>query len=207
MDPAEDVAQIQDLSQAIHEARLERDAEVQSAKDRVDRAYIYIYIWANLELQHTVAELRKGSTRAAADWRSIEEHMETMTKMENEKFGLAKKINEQETALASLEADLSAFRAKIDAGESRDVEQDVEMDRSAYVPSQVLTPSLALQLFRNMGFVPFHDPAQPNAPITSLLVRSARRNVAVSVDIDEKSRKENKLTSFELAEKLWAAAS
>lgn len=43
MDPAEDVAQIQDLSQAIHEARLERDAEVQSAKDRVDRAYIYIF--------------------------------------------------------------------------------------------------------------------------------------------------------------------
>lgn len=91
---------------------------------------------ANLELQHTVAELRKGSTRAAADWRSIEEHMETMTNMENEKFGLAKKINEQENTLASLEADLSAFRAKIDAGESRDVEQDVEMDRSAYVRSK-----------------------------------------------------------------------
>lgn len=134
MDPAEDVAQIQDLSQAIHAARLERDAEVQSARDRVDRTCIFFC--ANLELQHTVAELRKGSTRAAADWRSIEEHMETMTNMENEKFGLAKKINEQENTLASLEADLSAFRAKIDAGESRDVEQDVEMDRSAYVRSK-----------------------------------------------------------------------
>lgn len=57
-----------------------------------------------------------------------------------------------------------------------------------------------------MGFVPFRDPANPDGPITSLLVRSARRNVAVSFDVDEKSRKQNDMTSFDLAEKLWAAA-
>ena len=57
-----------------------------------------------------------------------------------------------------------------------------------------------------MGFVPFHDPANPDGPITSLLVRSARRNVAASFDVDEKTGKQNNVTAFDLAEKLWAAA-
>lgn len=70
-----------------------------------------------------------------------------------------------------------------------------------------LTPnSLALQLFRGMGFVPHHDNDEASAPITSLLVRSAKRNVAASFDIDHEALHNSVQARYDLASRLWAAA-
>ena len=87
------------------------------------------------ELQASVAELRESSTRSAADWHSLETHQTMMKEMENEKFDLAKKINEQEAALSMLETEIEELRRESDAVENWDIEQEVGMDRSAYVQS------------------------------------------------------------------------
>lgn len=58
-----------------------------------------------------------------------------MKEMENEKFDLAKKINEQEAALSMLETEIEELRRESDAVENWDIEQEVGMDRSAYVLS------------------------------------------------------------------------
>ncbi|WFD45801.1 hypothetical protein GLX27_000426 [Malassezia furfur] len=58
-----------------------------------------------------------------------------MKEMENEKFDLAKKINEQEAALSMLETEIEELRRESDAVENWDIEQEVGMDRSAYVQS------------------------------------------------------------------------
>ncbi|WFD31346.1 hypothetical protein MSPP1_002381 [Malassezia sp. CBS 17886] len=147
-------------------------------------------------LEASVSELRESSTRASADWRSLETHVAAMTELENEKFDMAKTINEQDAALSMLESEIEELRRESDAVENWDIEQEVEMDKKA----------LSIQLFRGMGFLPYHDGADAEVPITSLVVRSARRNVAVTFDVDDKSLKEHGLTSYELASKLWAAA-
>lgn len=54
-----------------------------------------------------------------------------MKEMENEKFDLAKKINEQEAALSMLETEIEELRRESDAVENWDIEQEVGMDRSA----------------------------------------------------------------------------
>ena len=86
-----------------------------------------------IELQASVTELRESSTRAAADWHSLETHQSMMKQMENERFDLAKKINEQESALTVLETEIEDLRKESDAVENWDIEQEVGMDRSAYV--------------------------------------------------------------------------
>ncbi|PKI83852.1 hypothetical protein MVES_002086 [Malassezia vespertilionis] len=140
---------------------------------------------AQEQLEASVSELRNSSTRVSADWRSLDEHTDIMKGMENEKFDLAKKINEQEAALSMLESEIEEMRCEGDAVEAWDIEEE---------------------LFRGMGFIPYQDTADPEAPITSLLVRSAKRNAAVSIDIDPASLRDNDMTPFTLAEKLWAAA-
>lgn len=54
-----------------------------------------------------------------------------MKQMENEKFGLAKKINEQEAALSMLESEIEELRKESEAVENWDIEREVGMDRSA----------------------------------------------------------------------------
>lgn len=85
----------------------------------------------NSELQSSVSELRESSTRTSADWHSLEAHQSIMKEMENEKFDLAKKINEQEAALSMLESEIEELRRESDAVENWDIEQEVGMDRSA----------------------------------------------------------------------------
>ena len=84
-------------------------------------------------LRESVNELRESSTRAAADWHSLEAHQSLMKQMEDEKFDLAKKINEQEAALSVLETEIEDLRKESDAVENWDIEQEVGMDRTAYV--------------------------------------------------------------------------
>ncbi|WFD06855.1 hypothetical protein MVES1_002210 [Malassezia vespertilionis] len=182
--PDEEIARVHDYAEKKRLAQERRVAERKKMQDTLD------------QLEASVSELRNSSTRVSADWRSLDEHTDIMKGMENEKFDLAKKINEQEAALSMLESEIEEMRCEGDAVEAWDIEEEVGMDRNA----------LSLQLFRGMGFIPYQDTADPEAPITSLLVRSAKRNAAVSIDIDPASLRDNDMTPFTLAEKLWAAA-
>lgn len=56
-----------------------------------------------------------------------------MKDMEDQKFDLAKKINEQESMLSSLESEIDELRRESDVLESWDIEEEVGMDRNAYV--------------------------------------------------------------------------
>ena len=85
------------------------------------------------DLEEAVRELRETSTRASADWRSLAAHTAAMQEMENEKFDLAKKINEQEAALSMLETEIEELRRESDDVEDWDVEQSVGTDKNAYV--------------------------------------------------------------------------
>lgn len=78
-----------------------------------------------------MSELRESSTRAAAEWRSLEEHTCIMKGMEDEKFDLAKKINEQEATLSMLESEIEELRRESEVVENWDIEEEVGMDRNA----------------------------------------------------------------------------
>lgn len=59
--------------------------------------------------------------------------MAVMKNMEDQKFDLARKINEQEAALSMLESEIEELRRKSDMLENWDVEEEVVMDKNAYV--------------------------------------------------------------------------
>ena len=84
-------------------------------------------------LEKSVSQLRESTSRSSADWRSLEEHMAVMKNMEDQKFDLARKINEQEAALSMLESEIEELRRKSDMLENWDVEEEVVMDKNAYV--------------------------------------------------------------------------
>ena len=80
-----------------------------------------------------MSELRESSTRAFAEWRSFEEHASIMKGMEDEKFDLAKKINDQEATLSMLESEIEELRRESEVMENWDIEEEVGMDRNVYV--------------------------------------------------------------------------
>lgn len=53
--------------------------------------------------------------------------------MEDEKFDLAKKINEQEAILSMLESEIEELRRESEVMENWDIEEEVGMDRNVYV--------------------------------------------------------------------------
>lgn len=56
-----------------------------------------------------------------------------MKGMENEKFDLAKKINDQEATLSMLESEIEELRRESEVMENWDIEEEVGMDRNVYV--------------------------------------------------------------------------
>ena len=56
-----------------------------------------------------------------------------------------------------------------------------------------------------MGFIPCQENDEPDAQIMSLLVRSARRNVAVSFDVDHMALQRSGSARVDFASQLWAA--
>lgn len=56
-----------------------------------------------------------------------------MKNMEDEKFDLAKKINEQEATLSMLESEIEELRRESEVMENWDIEEEVGMDRNVYV--------------------------------------------------------------------------
>jgi len=155
-------------------------------------------------LEKSVSELRESSTRSSADWRSLEEHITVMKNMEDEKFDLARRINEQEATLSMLESEIEELRRKSDMLENWDVEEEVVMDKNAYVVCS--NYSLSLNLFRGIGFLPHYESKQPDALMVSLLVRSTKHNVATSFDIDYDMLKSSPSERCALAMQIWDAA-
>lgn len=126
-----------------------------------------------------------------------------MKSMEDEKFDLAKKINEQEAALSMLESEIEELRRKIDMLENWDVEEEVVMDKNAYVMWS--NKSLSLNLFRGIGFLPHYESKRPDALMVSLLVRSTKHNVATSFDINYDALNDP-VERCGLAMQIWDAA-
>ena len=78
-----------------------------------------------------MARLRESSTRASTEWRSLEDHISIMKALEDEKFDLAKNINDQESTLSMLESEIDELRRESEVVENWDVEEEVGMDRNA----------------------------------------------------------------------------
>lgn len=76
-------------------------------------------------------DLKKQSTRQAADWRSLNAHAETIEKLDNKNFDLAKKINEQESLLSTMQTQLAQVKNEMESLEEVDVEDETVMDRDA----------------------------------------------------------------------------
>lgn len=119
--PEEEIARIREYSERMRAAEAARQRE---------RAELHSVV---SELETAVNTLRENSTRSAADWRSLSEHTAVMQAMENDKFDLAKQINEQESALSALEAEIEKLRNESDSIDDWSVERDIGMDKDAYV--------------------------------------------------------------------------
>lgn len=78
-----------------------------------------------------MAKLRESSTRASTEWRSLEDHTSIMKALEDEKFDLAKNINDQESTLSMLESEIDELRRESEVVENWDIEEEVGMDRNA----------------------------------------------------------------------------
>ncbi|WFD36030.1 hypothetical protein MCUN1_002901 [Malassezia cuniculi] len=117
--PDEEIRQIREYSERMRSAEAAHEREQAELNSIVS------------ELEESVRTLRESTTRSAADWRSLNEHTAAMQAMENEKFDLAKKINEQEAALSTLESEIEQLRQESDAIDDWSVERDVAMDKDA----------------------------------------------------------------------------
>ncbi|KAN0066061.1 hypothetical protein ACQY0O_000154 [Thecaphora frezii] len=149
-------------------------------------------------LEASLEELRRNSTRAATDWRSLHSHREVMAKLDNQKFDLAKSINEQEAKLSALQAELMEVKRLYDEVQEEDVEKEGELDRDA----------LCLKIFRGLGFLPSRDTSTSDgsSEFTSILVRSDHRNAALPFDVAESTLKHAGISPYILANQLWKAA-
>ncbi|WFD14499.1 hypothetical protein MARU1_000504 [Malassezia arunalokei] len=116
--PDEELVRIREFKTMLEEVQERRDAERSKFEEII---------------KPSVSELRESSTRASAEWRSFEEHASIMKGMEDEKFDLAKKINDQEATLSMLESEIEELRRESEVMENWDIEEEVGMDRNVYV--------------------------------------------------------------------------
>ncbi|KAJ1031878.1 hypothetical protein NDA13_002264 [Ustilago tritici] len=151
-------------------------------------------------LATSLSDLRKQSTRQAADWRSLAQHAETIEKLDNKNFNLAKKINEQESQLSAMQTEVQELKRMQEELEQVDVEDEVELDKDA----------LCLRIFRGLGFLPSKTSTNEETTTTdewsSIMVRSDTRNTAIQFDIHTAHLKQNEISPLILADQLWKAA-
>ena len=119
--PDEEIVRIREYSERMRTTAAARASEQSELRNVVS------------ELESAVNTLRESTTRSAADWRSLSEHAAAMQAMENDKFDLAKQINEQESALSALEAEIEQLRRESDMIDDWSVDRDIDMDKDAYV--------------------------------------------------------------------------
>ncbi|TKY90413.1 hypothetical protein EX895_000411 [Sporisorium graminicola] len=183
LSPTSELDHLRSIEKTIRETQSRRKKE-----EEENRAKIHA-------LQSALSDLRKQSTRQAAEWRSLAQHAETIEKLDNRNFDLAKKINEQESVLSSMQNQVVELKHMSEALEEVDIEDETEMDRDA----------LCLRIFRSLGFLP-----SKSSPTTdewsSILVRSDTRNTAIQFDIATAHLKQNEISPLILADQLWKAA-
>ena len=76
----------------------------------------------------------EGQAQARPDARSdgpSKSHAETIEKLDNRNFDLAKKINEQESVLSNMQNEVMELKRTCDELEEVDIEDETEMDRDA----------------------------------------------------------------------------
>ncbi|SPO43014.1 uncharacterized protein PSANT_00698 [Moesziomyces antarcticus] len=183
LQPHEELDQLRAIEKTIRETQSRRRRE-----DEEMRAKMHA-------LDSALSDLRKQSTRQAADWRSLAQHAETIEKLDNKNFDLAKKINEQESLLSSLQTELLELKRAAEELEEIDVEDESEMDKDA----------LRLRIFRGLGFLPSKS-TDASDEWSTLLVRSDTRNSAIHFDIHTAHLKQNEISPLVLADQLWKAA-
>lgn len=132
----EEISRVREFTEQMRAAEAARDREQSELKGVV------------AELEEAVRVLRESSTRTAADWRSLNEHTAAMQAMENDKFDLAKNINEQEAALSGLEAEIEHLRQESEAIDDWTVDRDVAMDKDACVGTNKQPCSAAISGYR-----------------------------------------------------------
>lgn len=119
LQPTTELDHLRSIEKTIRETQARRKKQ-----EEEDRAKIHA-------LQSALDDLRRQSTRQAADWRSLAQHAETIEKLDNRNFDLAKKINEQEGLLSGMQSEVAELKRLAEELEEVDVEDETEMDRDA----------------------------------------------------------------------------
>ncbi|SPO19856.1 uncharacterized protein UTRI_00253_B [Ustilago trichophora] len=188
LSPTSELDHLRSIEKTIRETQTRRKRE-----EEENRAKIHA-------LQTSLNDLRKQSTRQAADWRSLAQHAETIEKLDNRNFDLAKKINEQEGVLSGMQSEMVELKRLAEELEEVDVEDEAEMDRDA----------LCLRIFRGLGFLPSKSTDASSASQaedwSSILVRSDTRNTAIQFDIQTAHLKQNEISPLILADQMWKAS-
>ncbi|SNX81521.1 uncharacterized protein MEPE_00226 [Melanopsichium pennsylvanicum] len=192
LSPTSELDHLRSIEKTIRETQSRRKRE-----EEANRAKIHA-------LESSLNELRKQSTRQAADWRSLAQHAETIEKLDNRNFDLAKKINEQEGVLNGMQTQVLELKRLMEECEAVDVEDSVEMDKDA-----------------SLGFLPSKSSSTINDTNgetqetsnklamdqwSSILVRSDTRNTAIQFDIQSDHLNHNHISPLVLADQLWKAA-
>ncbi|GAC96793.1 hypothetical protein PHSY_004377 [Pseudozyma hubeiensis SY62] len=184
LSPTSELDHLRSIEKTIRETQIRRRKETEEHTAKIHA------------LQSALADLRKQSTRQAAEWRSLASHAETIEKLDNRNFDLAKKINEQESVLSGMQNQVIELKRLSEELEEVDVEDETEMDRDA----------LCLRIFRSLGFLPSKTQDSASAEWSSILVRSDTRNTAIQFDIATSHLKQNEISPLILADQLWKAA-
>lgn len=185
LSPTSELDHLRSIEKTIRETQMRRRKETEEHTAKIHA------------LQSALSDLRKQSTRQAAEWRSLASHAETIEKLDNRNFDLAKKINEQESVLSNMQNEVMELKRTCDELEEVDIEDETEMDRDA----------LCLRIFRSLGFLPSKSSTANNDDEwSSILVRSDTRNTAIQFDIQTSHLKQNEISPLILADQLWKAA-
>ena len=119
LSPTSELDHLRSIEKTIRETQMRRRKETEEHTAKIHA------------LQSALSDLRKQSTRQAAEWRSLASHAETIEKLDNRNFDLAKKINEQESVLSNMQNEVMELKRTCDELEEVDIEDETEMDRDA----------------------------------------------------------------------------
>lgn len=119
LSPTSELEHLRSIEKTIRETQARRRKETEEHTAKIHA------------LQSALSDLRKQSTRQAAEWRSLASHAETIEKLDNRNFDLAKKINEQESVLSGMQNQVVELKRMCEELEEVDVEDETEMDRDA----------------------------------------------------------------------------
>lgn len=77
--------------------------------------------------------MRTNTTRAAFDWKSLEEHQDVTSELRSKVNILEKELEKNQTSLSQLESKCKELSVKCNKLEVSNVEDEVDMDKDVYV--------------------------------------------------------------------------